>query len=93
MPFDIIGPIADAWVNYVFGSIEITAVVILLFVVGVGLVRRWPLDVFIVTLPPIILLMTVRTITLLPPAVWMVFLIGIGVLVGIGLLRLSKESL
>lgn len=91
MAFDIVGPIADAWVNYVFGSMEITVIVVMIFVIGLGISRNWPLDLFIVTIPPLVLLMSLRTIALLPPAVWVLVLLGFGLIVGVGMLRLIRQ--
>lgn len=91
MAFDFIGPIANAWVNYVFGSMELTVLVVMVFIFALGLSKNWPLDLYIVTIPPLILIMSLRTIALLPPAIWVLVLLGFGIIVGVGMLRLIRQ--
>lgn len=91
MAIDLVTPIVTNWTTYVFGSAQLSVIVFMAFFLMIGLKRNWPLDLYIVVFPPLILLLSVSQLALLPPTLWVITLIGLGIIVGVGLLRLTRQ--
>lgn len=89
MAVDLVTPVVDAWMNYVFGDIAIAGIIILTFLVLWGLKQGWSGEVFIVLLIPMIFLLAVPAGGLAGlTTVYVIILVIAGIIIGLGIWKL-----
>ena len=89
MAVDLVTPVVDAWMNYVFGDVAIAGIMLLFFLILWGLRQGWSGEVFIVLLIPMIFLLAVPAsgITGLT-TVYAILIILSGIIIGLAVVKL-----
>ena len=89
MATDLVTPVVNAWMNYVFGDAAIAGIVILAFLVLWGLKQGWSGEVFIVLLIPMIFLLAIPTAGIAGlGTVYAVVVIIAGIILGLAIWKL-----
>ena len=76
------------FVDYVFGNIAYASMAFLLIIVIIGVKARWSLDSYVIVLTPAISFMSTQ---FLPYNIEPLWLMGIGMVIGFGLLALLRR--
>ena len=76
------------YTQYVFGSVAYASLALLFVVILVGIRKQWSLDSFIIVLTPLISVMSSQ---FLPYDISPLWLIGVGLLIGFGLIALLRR--
>lgn len=88
---DFITPVVDAWVNNVFGTPFLAGIIFMFFIILWGVKRGWTLDMFTVILVPFVFIMALPAVgAVLPPILWVVIIIIMSIVVGLGLVRVIR---
>ena len=80
--------LVNNYTQYVFGSVAYASLALIFAIVLVGVRRGWSLDSFIIVLTPLISVMSSQ---FLPYDISPLWLIGIGLLIGFGLVALLRR--
>jgi hypothetical protein len=88
---DYLGPVAEVWIQYVFGSAMIGGLVIMFFLALWGIKRNWSLDMYVIVFIPIIMLMTSSAFgNVFGSGVLTIFLVGMGLIIGLALIKMTR---
>ena len=89
MATDLVTPVVDAWMNYVFGDAAMAGIIILFFLILWGLKQGWSGEVFIVLLIPMIFLLAVPAAGMEGlTVVFTILLVLGGVIIGLAIWKL-----
>jgi len=83
-----IGIIGQYYAEYVFGNAVLATIGLLFILVLLGIRFRWSLDTYVAVLTPFMTVLSGRYLT---PELSPIFLFGVGLLIGFGLLALIRR--
>jgi len=81
--------LVNNYVIYVFGDVVLTALAFLFIITLIGVRYGWGLEAFVVVLTPTLLVIAGPTV--LPPGIEPLYLMGLGLIIGFGLLALIRR--
>jgi hypothetical protein len=84
----LVGTVANNYIQYVFGSPLLAGAGFMLMFILIGIRFNWGMDLYIITMLPIISYMTG---TLMGTGLEPLVLMGVGLLLGLGILAMVKR--
>jgi len=86
----LISTVVEYWIQYVFGSVLYSGIILMMALMFMGLKRGWSLDIYMIIFTPLAFLMA-NSMQIIPSDTTTLFVIGLGLIFGFILIRLVNR--